>query len=211
MKKVLLVLGLLLFFCSACVLLEEFPIIVIVTETSTSQSTAVTRTPTIIPSSTVGTTPTKTATIMPTATKTPSPSPTPQPSATPTAVPYQLQSGSPAYTANFGYPEAGCNWLGVGGQIFNENGNPIINLVVWIRGKINGTPFESVVLTGTAEGDKYGPGGYEAVINNTVLESSGVFSIQILDLSGNVLTDPISFDTHANCDQNLILINFTKK
>ncbi|MGV8025198.1 MAG: hypothetical protein AB2L18_01415 [Anaerolineaceae bacterium] len=209
MKKVIITLGFMAFLFSSCVLLPEVPT---VTPTMDDGS----QTPTIVLTEAAATstmepiqsTATQASTFI--ATVIPSQTPTKKPTATPTAVPYSIQAGTPVYTANFGYPNAGCNWLGVGGQIFDENGNPVINLVVWMRGSIGSTPFETVVLSGTAEGDKYGPGGYEAVIHNTVLDTSGVFSIQVLDLNGNILSDQVFFDTYAQCDQNLILINFTK-
>ncbi len=209
MKKAIVSLGFMAFLLSSCVLLTEVPTITPTVENGS-------QTPTIVltdaaPTSTmelIQSTATQASTF--TATVIPSQTPTKAPAATPTAVPYSVQAGTPVYTANFGYPDAGCNWLGVGGQIFDENGNPVINLVVWMRGSISDTPFETIVLSGTAEGDKYGPGGYEAVIHNAVLDTSGIFSIQILDLNGNILTDQVFFDTYAQCNQNLILINFTK-
>ncbi|RJQ42590.1 MAG: hypothetical protein C4545_04365 [Anaerolineaceae bacterium] len=207
MKKAFFSLGLVAFLFSSCILLEEIPT---VTPTFGTES----QTPTTNVSSTSTTEP-----IHPTATKAstlaatliPSQTPTKTPSATPTVLPYAVQAGTPVYTTNFGYPDVGCNWMGVGGQIFDGNGNPVINLVIWIRGSIEDVPFETIVLSGTAEGNKYGPGGYEAIIHNIPLETSGIFSIQILDLNGNILTDQVFFDTHDRCDQNLILINFTEK
>lgn len=199
MKKAFFALGLMCIFLSSCVLLDELwaedPMLP--TETQTSGATE------IVPTSTKITVPANTVI--------PSVTPLPLPTLTPTAVPYALQPGTPLYISNFGYPDAGCNWMGVGGQIFDENGKPVINLVVWIRGSVDDRPFEAVVLTGTAEGDKYGPGGYEALLSAIALETTNNFSIQVLDLNGNLLTDQIFFDTHAACDQNLILINFTKK
>jgi hypothetical protein len=209
MKKTIIALGFIAFLLSSCILLEEIPTITPTVENG-SQTPSVVHTE-AVPTSTVGviqSTTTQTSTSS--ATVIPSQTPTQAPSATPTALPYTLQLGSPVYTANFGYPDAGCNWLGVGGQIFEKSGEPVINMVVWVRGSIGDTPFETIVLSGTAEGYKYGPGGYEVVIHNAVLETSGIFSIQILDLNGNILTDQVFFDTYAQCDQNLILINFTK-
>jgi len=210
MKKAILSLGFITFLLSSCVLLEAVPTI-----TPTAANTG-SQTPTMLFTNTASMSTTEpaapTATEAPTLTTTfiPSQTPTKVPSVTPTALPYTVQAGTPVYTTNFGYSDAGCNWLGVGGQVFDENGSPVINLVIWVRGSIENTPFEAIVLSGTAEGDKYGPGGYEAIIHNAVLETSGIFSIQILDLNGNILTDQVFFDTYAQCDQNLILINFTR-
>jgi len=154
-------------------------------------------------------TPTKTHTLTPTLTPTKTATPTKTPTLTP--YPYILQNGAPVYLANFGYPDAGCNWMGIGGQIFDKNGNPIINLVVWVRGTIQNQPFEKIVLTGTADGNKYGPGGYEAVLSNLPVVSSNIFSIQILDLNGNLLSDRVFFDTSSKCTENLIVLNFNTR
>jgi hypothetical protein len=154
-------------------------------------------TPSKIPTSTPTRTPTKTAT----PTKTP----------TPTPYPYILQSGAPVYLANFGYPDAGCNWLGVAGQVFGASDKPLINTVVWVRGTIQNQAIEMVVLTGTSEGNKYGPGGYEAFLSGTAVDTSGIFSIQILDLDGNILSDRIYFDTSSACTENLIILNFSAR
>ena len=160
-------------------------------------------TPTFTPSKTPTLTPTRTPTKTATPTKTPTPTPTPYP--------YILQSGAPVYLANFGYPDAGCNWLGVAGQVFGASGKPLINTVVWVRGTIQNQAIEKVVLTGTSEGNKYGPGGYEAFLSGTAIDTSGIFSIQILDLDGNILSDRIYFDTSSACTENLIILNFSAR
>ena len=170
-----------------------------------------TATKTTTPTPTQTNTATKTATLTPTKTVTKTATPTPTKTLTSTPYPYALQTGVPVYLANFGYPDADCEWMGVGGQIFNQNGDAISNLVVWIRGTMDGTTYENVVLSGTAQGNKYGPGGYEAVLGDTPFDSSNIFSIQILDLNGNILSEKVYFDTYSQCDQNLIIINFVGK
>ncbi len=212
MKKGIVLIVLVVFlFLSSCIQLEGVstatPTTVVYTQTAVQVATM-----DIEPTNTVeSTVPTATEEVVSTETVVPSLTPTSLPSATPTQLPFAIQADTPVYTENYAYPDAGCNWLGVGGQIFDSDGEPIINLVIWIRGSINEQPFEAIALTGTAEGAKYGPGGYEAVLKNSVLETSDVFSIQVLDLNGNILTEPYFFDTFDQCDQNLIIINFVRK
>jgi len=211
MKKGMLWIVLVVFLLfSSCIMLEEVPsktpTAAAYTQTAVQLATKETATGTSAPAES-----TATKEVAPTETVVPSLTPTSLPSVTPTQLPFAIQADTPVYTENFGYPDAGCNWLGVGGQIFDSDGEPIINLVIWIRGSINEVPFEAIALTGTAEGAKYGPGGYEAVLNNAVLESSDAFSIQVLDLNGNILTEPYFFDTFEQCDQNLIIINFARR
>ncbi len=83
--------------------------------TKTKTSTPVPPTPTTVP-------PTKTATPVITATATK----TPTPAVSQTPVPYQIQN-SVVHTTNFAYPDLGCKWMGIAGQVFDKSGNPIPN------------------------------------------------------------------------------------
>jgi hypothetical protein len=123
--------------------------------------------------------------------------------------PYQLQPGSPAWLPNFLHPEAGCNWMGVAGQAFDQAGNPITALVVEIGGMLEGAPVQSLSLTGVAVA--LGPGGYEIALGDEAIETNSALWIQLKGLSGIALTDPVYFPTFSNCDRNLVLINFIEK
>ena len=136
--------------------------------------------------------------------------PTPTFTPEPTPVPYTLQTGVPAYLPNFGYPDAGCNWMGVAGQVFASDGTPLANQVILVRGEIDGVPIEVVSLTGTSEGDKYGTAGFEAVLADNPRTTTDVFTIQVFDLDGNILSDRYYFDTFYDCERNLIIINFSE-
>ena len=146
-----------------------------------------------------------------------------KPASTPTATPdlppgvpvpervfsptYLLQSGTPAYSPNFLVPEAGCNWTGIGGQVFSVTQAPVTGLVVEVGGTLNGNPVLELTLTGNAT--KLGPGGFEIHLADQPVESSGDIYLQIFDVNGVPQTDQIFLDTHANCDQNLMIVNFT--
>ncbi len=185
---------------------------IIIPATATTQNEATDVPATAVPTETVLTetaTPVETATSMPTFTNTPLPSQTATqlPSATP--FPYGLQIGTPAYINNFRYPAAGCNWIGVAGQVFNTHGDAQTNLVVLVTGVYNAQAVNAVGVTGTVAGDTYGPGGYEIQIGNEPIASEDQLSIQVFDLAGFALTEAFSFDTSAACDENLIIINFS--
>lgn len=163
-----------------------------------------TRTPR--PTKTATITPTFTATLPPTATET----------ATATLLPeqdvrYKLSPGSPkAMAVTKFHPEAGCNWLGVAGQVFDDNGSPVANgsVILVISGWLGETYLEKAGITGMAP--QFGPAGFEIHLGDTPIASQGTLSIQLFDTQGNPLTNPLPFDTTDACDQNLILINFTK-
>ena len=153
---------------------------------------------TFTPTFTKTSTPTKTATKVKTAT----------PSRTPTAVPYALQADSPVYIENFAHTDAGCNWMGAAGQVFGEDDEPVLNLVLVVEGVINGTTIDMTSVTGVVDADVYGPGGYEFVLGDSAAATSQSLSIQVFDLNGNALSEAVIFDTYANCDKNLVVINF---
>ena len=122
-------------------------------------------------------------------------------------LPFDLQSVEPLYTTNFVHPEAGCNWMGVAGQIFAENLEPKDGLVVVVEGAVNNSMVEVLGYSGLAQ--SYGPGGYELFLSE--VNSPGIFWVQLFDVQGNPLSDIYSFQMNGTCEQNLAIINFTLK
>lgn len=157
--------------------------------------------------------PAETSTSPAIATQTPTFTATPTylPTATPTPFPLILQPGSPAYIQNFAHIDAGCNWLGIAGQIFDASNKPINNLVVSIKGKLGLTEIDKIALTGIPEANTYGPGGYEIIIADKVLYSENSLKIQVFDINGKSISNAISFLTYSDCKKNLIIINFLMK
>jgi hypothetical protein len=119
---------------------------------------------------------------------------------------YRVQAGSPTWLPNFIHPEAGCNWSGIAGQVFDANDLPVRSLVIEVGGTLQGVALQSLSLTGVATA--YGPGGYEVVLGDRAFNSSSVLWLQIKDLSGKELSEPVFFDTFADCNRNLVLLNF---
>ncbi|MCD6356611.1 MAG: hypothetical protein J7L66_04915 [Anaerolineaceae bacterium] len=153
---------------------------------------------------TVSTTSLPTSTFLPTTTA----AITSTPFSTPTQFPITVHENAPAYIENFAYPEEGCSWMGVAGQVFGEDGKPIMNLVVLVKGKLGGKNLELVGVTGTKEADIYGPGGYEIKIADEALSSENALSIQVFNLEGIPLSDVFFFNTYDDCEKNLVIINF---
>ncbi len=122
-------------------------------------------------------------------------------------LPYNLQSISPLYMANFVHPEAACNWMGVAGQIFGDSDNPQDGLVVVVEGAVNNGMIEVLGYSGLA-GD-YGPGGYELVLST--VNKPGIFWIQLFDQKGKPLSGIYSFQMDGTCEKNLAIINFSVK
>jgi len=122
-------------------------------------------------------------------------------------LPYDLQSVEPLYTSNFVHPEAGCNWMGVAGQIFGENLESKDGLVVVVEGAVNNSMVEVLGFSGLAQ--SYGPGGYELILSQ--VNSPGIFWVQLFDVQGNPLSGIYSFQMNGTCEQNLAVINFSLK
>lgn len=122
---------------------------------------------------------------------------------------YTLQAGTPIGTSNIIKPEAGCNWMGVGGQVFSRNETPVIGLVVEVAGTLDDSPVLALTMTG--ESSVLGPGGYEIKLSDELVASESTLWLQLHDLHGNPQSDKMFFDTYSGedaCDKNLIIINF---
>jgi len=169
-----------------------------------------TQTPTIAPTHTQTLTPTRTLT--PTKTLTPTRTFTPTKTLTPTQpctpLPFTLQADAPSYIVNFAHADAGCDWMGVAGQVFGADGTPQLNLVLVVKGKIGTTSLDLAGVTGIPEADVYGPGGYEIQLDDAPSATSRKLTIQVFDLNGIALSKAFAFDTYADCSKNLIVINF---
>ena len=121
---------------------------------------------------------------------------------------YIPQIGSPVWLPNFAYPELGCHWMGVAGQVLSWDDLPIRNLIIEVGGFLEGSEVLKIGLTGLAS--IYGPGGYEIILADHSADSRQTMWIQIHNLAGEDLSDMLYFDTFADCERNLILINFVQ-
>jgi hypothetical protein len=157
-------------------------------------------TPTITPTFPPPTnTPTNTPT--PTATDTPGPSPTP----TNTRAPYQFtkEEASPMYLQNFAN-NAGCNWLGVAGEVLNLNRNPVGN--GQYRVHIWGSGIDERVPVGGAPA--YGDSGYEQFVFDAPVIRD--YNVQLETSSGSIVSQVYTVQTRASCNQNLLILNFVQ-
>jgi hypothetical protein len=167
-------------------------------------------------------TPTLSPTLPPTETPGPTDTPLPptiEPSPTSTAqassdTSFVLQEDSPKYMENFAHEELGCQWLGVAGQVFDERGNPLDDILVSVKGTLGGEEINRFIFTGLVEEyvENYGEGAYEVELADAPLASQGTLYIQLFEQTNDLaLSDKIYFDTYDSCDQNLIIINFVQE
>ncbi|MEJ2707997.1 MAG: hypothetical protein P8074_10335 [Anaerolineales bacterium] len=142
-------------------------------------------------------------------THTPTPERSPEPvTAAVAEIRYVVQSGTPVVMANFVKPDLGCNFSGIGGQVFGRDQAPVNGLVVEVNGPIDGEQTTLVSLTGTEL--SFGPGGYLVQLSDKPFASQEELTIQLFDLTGKPESEKIPFDTSLRCDENLVLMNFVQ-
>jgi hypothetical protein len=165
--------------------------------------------PTVEPTAT--STPRPTATLPPT--ETPfslvTPADTPTSEAAKGGMPFLVQKGQPLAITNIYHPDLACNWIGVGGQVFDMKGSAITGLQVQLGGVLNGSPIPEgsrPTLTGLLPNV---PGYYEFALGDKPFASTQKLWVQLVDQSGSLaLSDKVYFDTFDSCEKNLIIINF---
>jgi hypothetical protein len=119
---------------------------------------------------------------------------------------YNLQPGSPVSMANIFHPEMGCSWMGVGGQVIGESGQPVGMLMVELGGILDGKVIEAFTLSGSAS--QWGPGGFEFQISDTPIATQDELWVRLHSLDGVLLSDKVFFETFEDCEQNAIMVNF---
>lgn len=133
-----------------------------------------------------------------------------QPTSTPAQeMPFVLHPGDPVAINNIGYPDLGCDWMGVAGRAFDLTGAPIEQgIMVKLQGVLDGKEVDLVGSVGMV--DLYGPGSYEFILGDTPIETTQTLWVQLFDQALLPLSNKVNFDTYADCDKNLILINFNQ-
>lgn len=121
---------------------------------------------------------------------------------------FAVQTGTPIGLPNWVHAEAGCNWLGIAGQIFDIDGLPAVSFVVEAGGTLEGAPVLGLALTGLDSA--YGPGGFEIYLADHVAASQQTLWLEVKDTQGKQVSERIYLSTYADCNQNLTLINFVE-
>lgn len=125
---------------------------------------------------------------------------------TPTEYSFVLQAPPSGIEAELLYPERGCDWTGVGGQVLNLQGKPYTGIAIQIGGYLDGKTVFATTVSGSAA--VYGLAGYEFILAEKPLDSEQKLWLRLVDQEGQPLSDQVLFDTYAACNKNLIVINF---
>ena len=129
--------------------------------------------------------------------------------AAPADYPFVLQTGSPTYLPAFTHPEAGCAWVGVAGQVFDEQQQPLEGVVILVKGYYNGKIVDTMVLSGL--GEAYGPGGFEVQVGDQSDETNNAVTLQLVNQQFEPLSEPYPVVTYDDCQKNLVMVNFVAK
>ena len=115
------------------------------------------------------------------------------------------QPGTPVGIPNFVEPEKGCNWSGIGGQAFDQLGDPLPGLIIKVEGELGGQPVLVYAVSGGSV--EFGAGGYLMSLADRPVASNASLVLQVLDITGNVLAGNIPLKTFGDCAHNLLLVN----
>jgi hypothetical protein len=118
---------------------------------------------------------------------------------------YVIQPGTPVAIQNFLNPEFGCSWSGIGGQVFDSTGVPVMGLIVKVSGSLEGEDILRYTITGNSP--ELGPGGFSVTLLDHPVSSAGKVFFQLLDINGVIKSAQISLNTFGTCEKNLLLVN----
>jgi hypothetical protein len=108
---------------------------------------------------------------------------------------------SPRYLQNYAN-NAGCNWLGIAGEVFDHQGDPVpfgdYQVHVWESG------IDSRVMVGGAPA--YGPSGYEQFLFDSPRIENHKLQLETQD--GRPVSLIYHVQTRASCTQNLLYFVF---
>jgi hypothetical protein len=121
---------------------------------------------------------------------------------------YLAQPGTPAAIPNFINPGAGCNWWGVGGQVFNEAGRPEPGLVLRVSGAVDGVAINQTMISGSSL--SFGAGGFDLQLANH-LPNTAALNLQVFDTAGRAQSGVIPLAVYRTCSQNLLVVNLRQR
>lgn len=149
-------------------------------------------TQTITPSLTLDVT--NTDTLTPTRDFTPQPTEPP-----PSPFPFDLKDGQVIFTSNFANT-AGCAWMGIGGQVFDINDQPLTQ----IRVHVFGSGIDTYAVSGS--NTLYGISGWEIPVSNVV--TSANYLVELQTSQGTIISQQVPVSFIPDCGRNLALVNF---
>jgi hypothetical protein len=93
-----------------------------------------------------------------------------------------------------------CNWLGIAGEVLDQEGEPITGISV----VLNGGGLENIV-TQSGQAPDYAPSGWEHFVDSQIKE--GIFLIQLWH-QGQPVSEQVEVRTKRDCRANLAYLVF---
>ena len=120
--------------------------------------------------------------------------------------PFVLRADPVGIDASLLYPNRGCRWSGIGGQVVDLQDSPYVGITIQMGGSLQGRYINEYSLTGTAT--KYGDAGFEFTLTDYPFDSRSELWVRLINQSNYPLSERVFFDTYGDCARNLIIINF---
>jgi len=102
--------------------------------------------------------------------------------------------------------QEGCNWQSIMGAVVDQKNQPIKGLAIHVTG---GSDNIDAMRYSGADSPDLGPSGFEIPLG--LKPQQAKYNVQLLNKSGEPLSDQVTVETHASCDQNVILVVFEQK
>jgi hypothetical protein len=96
--------------------------------------------------------------------------------------------------------------MGVGGSVFDLDGESIINLGIRLEGELEGNPISLDAISGSFPA--LSASGYIFNISDHPIASDGTIWVQLHDGSGKPLSDKLFITTSAECSKNFVMVNW---
>lgn len=120
------------------------------------------------------------------------------------AYPFTIQGAGPSFMPQYVYPAAGCNWLGIAGQVFGLQGEELSqNLVVHVWGDGR----DDIVTVGQSLA--YGESGWEVFLGNET--KAATYHVQLLHQDARQLSDVVTVRFDDSCAGNLAMVYFQQR
>jgi hypothetical protein len=117
----------------------------------------------------------------------------------PSPFPFVLKDNQVIYTMNFANT-AQCAWQGIGGQVFDLNGAPLIQMRVHVFG-------QGVDLyTASGSNTLYGLSGWEVPLSTSLTSNSYIVELQ--SAQGTIISPQVTVTFVPDCSKNLSLVSF---
>jgi hypothetical protein len=98
----------------------------------------------------------------------------------------------------------GCKWQSIVGSVVDLSLNPVKGMAVKVMGS-NGQ-IDEVKYTGTAL--DFGDSGFEFFLGPAPREDR--YTVQLLGRTGTPISEAVTVETRATCDQNVAVVNFVQ-